>query len=72
MPFRDLKNIDEETRRNMTQAFEAACGRLGLDTDDPLKGKVAGEIVALVSLGERDPAKLFALTIEAIDSDQAD
>jgi hypothetical protein len=68
MMFQDVENIDDETRRSMTQAFDAVCDRLRLDTDDPLKGKLADEIIALVSIGERDPARLFALAIEAIDS----
>ena len=72
MPFRDIKNIDEETRRTMTQAFAAACDRLRLDEDDPLRGKLANEIVALVSIGERSPAKLFALAVEAIDIEETD
>jgi hypothetical protein len=71
-PFRDVENIDDETRRNMTQAFDAVCDRLKLDEDDPLRGKLADEIIALVSIGERDPARLFALAIEAIDSDETD
>ena len=56
----------------MTQAFVAACDRLRLDEDDPLRGKLANEIIALVSIGERSPAKLFALALEAIDSDATD
>jgi len=72
MPFRDVKNIDEETRRNMTQAFAAACDRLKLDDDDLLRGKLANEIIALVSIGERSPARLFALAVEALEADEAD
>jgi len=68
MPFRDVKNIDDETRRNMTQAFEAACDRLRLEPDDPERGELASAIVELVAAGERDPARLFALALEAMDS----
>ena len=56
----------------MTQAFDAACVRLKLAEDDPLRGKLADEIIALVSIGERDPARLFALAIETIDSNPGD
>ena len=56
----------------MTQAFAAACDRLGLDNDDPLRGKLADEIIALVSIGERSPAKLFALAVEAIDLEETE
>ena len=34
--------------------------------------KLVNEIIALVSIGERSPAKLFALAVEAIDSEEAD
>jgi len=67
--FRDVENIDDETRYSMTQAFDAVCDRLKLDEGDPLREKLANEIIALVSIGERDPARLFALAIETIDSE---
>ena len=67
MPFRDVKQFDTETLRNMTQAFDAVCDRLGLAADDPERGTVASTIIELVSMGERDPAKLFSLAIEALD-----
>jgi hypothetical protein len=67
MPFRDVEGFDADTLRNMTQAFDAACDRLRLDEADPMRGELAAEIVELASRGERDPAKLFALALEAID-----
>jgi hypothetical protein len=67
MPFRDIQNIDEETRRSMTQAFDAVCDRLGLRADDPERAEVAATIIELVSTGERDPAKLFSLAVETLD-----
>ena len=70
--FRDVENTDDETRRNMTQAFDAACERLNFDEDDPMRRQLADEIIALVSIGERDPARLFALAIETIDSNPGD
>ena len=65
MPFRDIKQFDAETLRNMTQAFEAVCARL--NADDSEKSEVAVAIIQLASMGERDPGRLFALTIEALD-----
>ena len=56
----------------MTQAFAAACDRLRLDEDDPLRGRLANEIIALVSIGETSPAKLFALAVEAINLEETD
>lgn len=69
MPFRDIKGFDSETLRQMTQSFDAACARLGLRPDDPERDELAKVIVELASRGERDPAMLFALAIEALDSD---
>jgi hypothetical protein len=68
MPFGDIPNIDAETLRAMTQAFDAVCGRLGLGADDPERGEVASTIMELVSVGERDPAKLFSLALETLDT----
>ncbi len=68
MLFRDIQNLDEETLRSMTQAFDAVCDRLGLRADDPERGEIAATIIELVSVGERDPAKLFSLTVEALDA----
>ena len=67
MPFRDLPNIDAETLRIMTQAFDAVCDRLGIGADDPERGEVASAIMELVSVGERNPAKLFSLALETLD-----
>jgi hypothetical protein len=67
MPFRDIKQFDAETLRSMTQAFDAACDRLGLGADDPERGELAAAIIELASMGERDAAKLFSLAVEALD-----
>lgn len=69
MPFRDVKGFDSETLRNMTQAFDAACARVGLGPDDLERGELANVIVELASRGERDPAMLFARAVEALDDD---
>lgn len=69
MPFRDIKQFDPETLRAMTQAYDAACERLGADEKE--RAEVAAAIIELASMGERNPGKLFALAIEALDvSDQ--
>lgn len=65
MPFRDIKQFDSETLRNMTQAFDAACERLKLAPDNPERSELATTIIELASSGERDPGKLFALALEA-------
>jgi len=49
----------------MTQAFDAACHRLGADENE--RTEVAAAIIQLASMGERDPGKLFSLAIEALD-----
>jgi hypothetical protein len=64
MPFRDVQDIDYDTRTNMTQAFEAVCERLKLAPDDTERSEVAFKIIELVSRGEKDPGKLFALALE--------
>ena len=70
MPFRNVENIDDETRHGMMHAFEAACERLKLEEDDPLRAKLAAEIIALVSVGERDPGRLYALALEVVDVEE--
>ena len=67
MPFRDLEGFDDDTLRAMTQAFDAACGRLNLEPDDSLRGELAAQIIELAARGERDPGKLFSLAVEALD-----
>jgi len=66
MPFRDVPNIDDETRQAMTQAFDAVCHRFGLANDDPERAEVASAIMELAARGERDPARLFSLTVETL------
>jgi len=67
MPFRDIKGFDDETLRNMTQVFDAACDRLRLDIDDPERAELVAEIVKLAARGERDPGRLYTLALEAFD-----
>jgi hypothetical protein len=67
MPFRNIQEFDSETLRTMTQAFDACCERLKLDTDDPQRGELASKIIELASMGERDPGRLFARALEEFD-----
>jgi hypothetical protein len=67
MPFRDVKGLDTDTLEKMTQVFNMACERLGLEDDHPERAELAQTIVELVSRGERDAGQLYALTIEAMD-----
>jgi hypothetical protein len=52
--------FDSETVAAMSEAFDAACEKLG-DTDQPEVGReaIAGRIMAAARLGERDPARLL-------------
>ena len=67
MPFRDVKGFDDDTLRTMTQAFNAACDRLGIGPDDPQRAELAAEIIELAARGERDPEMLFSLAVQALD-----
>ena len=67
MPFRNIKEFDAETLRNMTQAFDAVCERLKLAPDDPQRGDLATKIIELAAAGEREPGRLFARAIEELD-----
>ena len=68
MPFRDVKGFDADALRAMTQAFNAACDRLGLGPDDPQRAELAAEIIELAARGERDPGILFSLAVQALDA----
>jgi hypothetical protein len=67
MPFRNIKEFDVDTLRNMTQAFDAACDRLKLAPDDPQRGDLASKIIDLAATGEREAGKLFVRAIEELD-----
>jgi hypothetical protein len=67
MPFRDVKGFDDDTLRAMTQAFNAACDRLGLGSEDPQRAELAVEIIEIAARGERNPATLFSLAVQALD-----
>lgn len=67
MPFRDVEGFDADALSAMTQAFNAACDRLGLGPDDPQRAELAAEIIELAARGERDPGMLFSLAVQALD-----
>ena len=58
MPFRNYSQFDSETLKKMTAAYDAVVQRLGLQSDNPLTGKLAAKIAALAADGERDVGKL--------------
>jgi hypothetical protein len=71
MPIRTFVQpgaFDAEATAAMTEAFDAACEKLG-DTDQPevARGVIAGRIIAAARLGERDPACLLEATLRKSD-----
>ena len=49
----------------MGRAYEDVVDALGLSAGDPLRELIAREVIALTKAGERDPARLKDLTIQA-------
>jgi hypothetical protein len=48
----------------MTEAFDAACEKLGdIDQPEVAREVIAGRIIAGARLGERDPARLLAAAL---------
>ena len=67
MPKRFAESFDPDTVRAMMAAFDKACEALGLvDRSDPITETLAKTIVVQARTGERDPAKLCALTLRAL------
>jgi hypothetical protein len=58
MPFRHIKDIDLETVRTMTAAYDAVVARLRLKPEDPRTGKLATIIVQLARAGVLDVDRL--------------
>lgn len=54
MPFRNFEDIDLETVRLMTEAYDSVVAQLRLKPDDPRTGKLAVLIVQLAKAGVRD------------------
>jgi hypothetical protein len=52
--------FDPEAIAAMTEAFDAACEKLGdIDQPEVAREVIAGRIIAAARLGERDPARLL-------------
>ena len=58
MPFRNYPEIDIETAKVMTEAYDLVIARLKLKPEDPRTGKLASLIVSLAKAGVRDPERL--------------
>jgi hypothetical protein len=52
----------------MGRAYEDVVKTLCLDAGDPLRELIAREVIALTKAGERDPARLKDLTIQALQN----
>ena len=59
MPFRTVTDLDAQTLRTMTAAYDAVVARLNMKSDDPRTGPLAAKIVMLARAGERDVGKLI-------------
>ena len=68
MPTRFAESFDPEAMRVMTAAFDKACEALGLaKTHDAATERLARMIVAQAQTGERDPDRLCALALQALE-----
>jgi hypothetical protein len=67
-PFAQLGAFDAEATAAITEAFDAACEKLG-DTDQPevVREVIAGRIIAAARFGERDPARLLEAALRKPD-----
>jgi hypothetical protein len=68
MPQRFSAGFDPEAVRAMMAAFDKACAVLGLvDREDPLIQSLAKTIVEQARTGERNPDKLCAMALQALE-----
>jgi hypothetical protein len=59
-PFTQPGAFEPEAIAAMTEAFDAACQKLGdIDQVEVAREVIAGRIIAAARLGERDPARLL-------------
>jgi hypothetical protein len=60
--------FDAEATAAITEAFDAACEKLG-DVDQPEVARevIAGRIIAAARLGERDPGRLLEAALRKSD-----
>lgn len=66
MPFSKYDGFNSDTLKIMTEAYDAAVARLGINSSDPRTGKIAAHIVSLASAGQRDPKILCDLACAAV------
>jgi hypothetical protein len=60
--------FDPEAIAVMTEAFDAACEKLGdIDQPEVARQVFAGRIIAAATLGERDPARLLEAALRKRD-----
>jgi hypothetical protein len=65
--FLDGHAFDPEAIQGMSEALTGACRTLGLvDRDDPATRLVAVKIIELARMGERDPQRLEAGAVRAL------
>jgi hypothetical protein len=64
MPFRDYTDFGFDTLQAMTQAYDAAVGKLALENTNPLTSELAALIVSMVRSGELDSAQLCDRAVE--------
>jgi hypothetical protein len=63
--------FDPSAIEAMIAAFKAVCLSLQLaDRDDPLTQLVAQKVIEIAGTGERDPERLCALVLAALEGDR--
>jgi hypothetical protein len=71
MPIRTFTQpgaFEPEATAAMTEAFDAACEKLGhIDQAEVAREVIAGRIIAAARLGERDPARLLEAALRKPD-----
>jgi hypothetical protein len=66
--FTEPGAFDPEAIAVMTEAFDAACEKLGdIDQPEVAREVIAGRIIAAVKFGERDPARLLEAALRKPD-----
>jgi hypothetical protein len=71
-PFLKEATFDPEAIKAMTTAFEAVCEALRLaPRNDPVTEIVARKVIEVAGTGERDPDRIRALVLLALDESGA-
>jgi hypothetical protein len=67
-PFAQPGAFDAEATAALTEAFDAACQRLGdIDQVEVAREVIAGRIIAAARRGERDPVRLLEAALRKPD-----